>query len=115
MTTYKRGDVVLVDFGFSDSTGSKKRPAYVLSGRAFQRHRRQAILGVITSRLDARFPGDWVIKDWESAGLHHPSRATAVLRTVSISLIEKLIGRLSDADLDGLLGELKPVLGFQHG
>ena len=115
MTTYKRGDVVLVDFGFANGTGSKKRPAYVLSSRAFQRHRRQVTLGVITSRLDARFPGDWIIKDWEAAGLHHPSRAPAVLRTVSISLIEKPIGRLLDTDLDGLLVELRPVLGFQRG
>ena len=35
MTAYKRGDVVLVPFPFSNQTDAKKRPAVIISSDAY--------------------------------------------------------------------------------
>lgn len=108
----RRGDVVLAEYEYSDGTGRKRRPAYVISTDRFNQDRQKVILGVITSRTDVCFAGDWVLKDWKQAGLHHPSRATSVLRTVDTPLVERKLGRLSAEDMSGVEGELRGVLGF---
>ena len=110
--TYDRGDVVLVEFRYTDNAGSKRRPAYILSNCAFHAERRMAIIGVITSKLGRSFSGDWVIQDWEAAGLRIPSRATVILRTVNLGLIEQTIGQLSSTDLKGLLAGIRHALNL---
>lgn len=35
MTTYKQGDIILIEFLFSDGSGSKKRPAMILSNKKY--------------------------------------------------------------------------------
>jgi len=112
MTSFKRGDVVLVDYEYSDGTGRKRRPAYIISTDSFNRSRHKVIVGVITSRVDVCFAGDWILKDWKSAGLHHPSRATSVIRTADFPLVERKLGRLSEEDLRSVEAELRAVLGF---
>ncbi len=110
--SYRRGDIVLTEYEYSDGTGSKRRPAYVISTDHYNENRRRVVLGMITSRIDVHFTGDWILKDWEAAGLNYPSRATSVLRTVSLSFVERKLGRLSQDDLRSLERELKQVLGF---
>lgn len=45
----KRGDVVLVDFPYSDQTGSKLRPALVVQADALNQKLDDTILALITS------------------------------------------------------------------
>lgn len=44
-----RGDVVIVDFPFSDQTGSKLRPALVVQADALNQRLADTILALITS------------------------------------------------------------------
>ncbi len=51
MTTYSRGDIVLVGFVFSEENGRKLRPALVVSSARYHRDRRDVIvakLGVMS-------------------------------------------------------------------
>ena len=48
-TTYKRGDIVLVPFPFTDLSSSKRRPALVISPTAF--NDQDVVLVAITSQL----------------------------------------------------------------
>ena len=48
------GDVVLVPFPYTDQTGSKRRPAVVISRRAYNLARPDAVLMSITSQYRTR-------------------------------------------------------------
>jgi mRNA interferase MazF len=49
-TRYRRGDIVLVSFPFTDLTSSKRRPALVISPNAFNDHGEDLVLVAITSQ-----------------------------------------------------------------
>ena len=50
-TPYKRGDIVLVPFPFTDLTSSKKRPALVISPDSFNSQQQDLVVVAITSQL----------------------------------------------------------------
>jgi len=54
MTGYRRGDVVLVGFVYSDESGKKLRPAVIISSLAYHRGRREVIVAAITSNVSRR-------------------------------------------------------------
>jgi mRNA interferase MazF len=61
MPSYSRNDVVLVRYPFSDLSGSKVRPAVIVSTQ----HRSQDLFIVpLTSRTDALLDGEFVLGDW---------------------------------------------------
>jgi hypothetical protein len=74
MTGYKRGDVVLVRFVFSDETGERQRPAVIVSSDAYHKGRQEAIIAAITSRTDRILVGDHLISDWQEARAAFPLR-----------------------------------------
>ena len=66
MTTYSRGDVVLVPFPFAELTGMKRRPALVVSSDEYNRHNRVVVIAQITSKIEGRARvGDQRIIEWE--------------------------------------------------
>ena len=52
-TRYKRGDIVLVPFPFTDLSSSKRRPALVTSPDAFNDQMQDLVAAAITSQLAA--------------------------------------------------------------
>jgi mRNA interferase MazF len=50
-TRYKRGDIVLVPFPFTDLSSSKRRPALVISADAFNDRMEDVVVAAITSQL----------------------------------------------------------------
>ena len=110
----KRGTVVLTPFPFSDLSGSKVRPAVVVSRRNLPG--RDVILAFVTGQPSARtLPADVVIEET------HPDFGTTGLKRRSIVKLDKLvtvqaslllgeIGRLSPALLHDLDGKLRHAL-----
>ncbi len=49
-TRYKRGDIVLVSFPFTDLSSSKRRPALVVSPDSFNQTLQDIVLAAITSQ-----------------------------------------------------------------
>jgi mRNA interferase MazF len=49
-TRYRRGDIVLVSFPFTDLTSSKRRPALVVSPDSFNQAMQDVVLAAITSQ-----------------------------------------------------------------
>src|SRR3972149_6786629 len=92
MTGYKRGDVVLVRFIFSDETGERQRTAVIVSSHAYHQSRQEAIIAAITSRTDRILGGAPLISDWQAAGLLFPSVATGIVRTIQQGMIAKKLG-----------------------
>jgi mRNA interferase MazF len=106
MTGYKRGDVVLVRFIFSDETGERQRPAVILSSDAYHKSRQEAIIAAITSRTDRILVGDHLINDWEGAGLLFPSVATGIIRTIKQGMIARKLGTMPLPDMKKIEGNL---------
>ena len=107
-----RGDVVLVGFVFSDESGRKVRPALVISAPGYQRARGEVIVAAITSNVQRRSFADHLLADWKAAGLLFPSVATASVRTVKGTMIDRKLGSLTGADLQAVERQLRRALGF---
>jgi mRNA interferase MazF len=113
MTGYKRGDVVLVRFVFSDETGERQRPAVILSSDAYHKSRQEAIIAAITSRTDRILAGDHLINDWKGAGLLFPSVATGIIRTIKQGMIAKKLGTMPLPDMKRIESHLREALGLK--
>lgn len=112
MTGYKRGDVVLIGFVFSDESGRKLRPALVVSSPAYHRGRREVVVAAITSNVRRRLFGDHLIVEWKAAGLLFPSVATGVLRTITGTMIERTLGTMPRSDMDAVDQQLRRALAL---
>jgi mRNA interferase MazF len=101
-------EVVVVPFPFTDSTLSVKRPAAVLSRRAFNAEG-HTVMAMITDARNPPWPLDIRI-DHQSAGLKMPSVVRMKFFTLDNRLVIREIGRLSPVDRQKLLESLRQVL-----
>jgi mRNA interferase MazF len=115
MTDYNRGDVVLVNFTFTDGTGMRRRPAMIISSHACHQGRKEAIIAAITSNVDRILVGDHLIKDWQKAGLLYPSVATGIIRTIRQGMIARKLGAMPSLDMEAINDQLRSALGLQSG
>jgi len=113
MTGYKRGDVVLVGFVFSDETGEKQRPALIVSSDTYQVSRQESIIAAITSNVGRILPGDHLIADWQGAGLFFPSAATGIIRTIKQGMIVKKLGTMPQYDMRAVESNLRKILDLK--
>ena len=109
MANYSHGEVILVRFPFSDLTGSKVRPAVVVSAA----HSSQDVIVVpLTSRSSGLLVGEFVLQDWQQAGLNVPSAVKRGLFTLESSLIVRSVGQLLEVDSQALEQSLRDWLGL---
>jgi len=101
---------VLVPMDFTDRSGSKVRPAVVVSGDEYNRGPDVLIASVTGNRSAIPHPGDRRIERWEAAGLLKPSLAQTKLATVEARIIRRKLGRLAGEDLQALSAGLKDAL-----
>jgi mRNA interferase MazF len=97
----KRGDVVLVDFPYSDQTGSKLRPALVVQADALNQKLDDTILALITSsrRRMVGSPTQLVIKVATNEGRSSGLRMDSVVQCENLvtreqRLLKKKLGDL---------------------
>lgn len=111
-TVYDRGQIALVRFVFADEQGVKRRPVLVLSTSAYQGGRAEVIVAALTSNVARLLPGDYLVEQWQAAGLPKPSVVTAILRTIKTPMIERTLGVLDTRDLQAFSKRLRPLLGL---
>ena len=110
MANYLKNDVVLVRYPFSDLSGSKVRPAVVVSAP----HPSQDSLVVpLTSRTNSLLSGEFTLANWSEAGLNVPSALKRGIYTVHGPLIARRVGQLSPADAQRLEQSLREWLGLR--
>lgn len=110
LTTF---DVVVVPFPFTDRTSTKRRPALVLSSQAFNQASRHAVLAMITSAEQSKWPGDCALTDLAAAGLTAACVARMKLFTLDERLIIRACGHLATVDQKRLRSAWKGLLGLQ--
>lgn len=97
MASLRPGATIVVDF--PGVTGTKRRPAVVLSSDVYHTTRPDMIIGLITSQTaGASTPSDHALKDWAQAGLRVPSAFRSFLVTLPQAAHQGIIGQLSDSD-----------------
>jgi mRNA interferase MazF len=101
MTVCEVGDVVTVEFPYSDLQGRKRRPGLVLAVDDSD-----VLLARITTRAP-RDPQDVRLESWSAAGLPKPSTVRLPkLVTVDKRLILRRVGRLDPGDRAAILKAL---------
>ena len=111
MPTFKRHEVVVVPFPFTDRRAAKRRPALILS-EPTSLALDKSILAMITSSSHQPWPLDVTIEDLEAAGLNAPSIVRMKLFTLDNSLILKTIGKLSERDAEEVSFNLSQAFGL---
>lgn len=102
-------DMVVVPFLFSEKPGGKRRPALVLSARAFN-GAGHTVLAMVTSKGHNPWPGDTDIADIAAASLKVPCLVRMKLFTLDNRLILKRIGTLAATDSKAISGALRVML-----
>jgi mRNA interferase MazF len=106
--TFNPGDVVTVDF--PGVTGVKRRPAVVLSSTIYHTNRPDVIVGLITTQTTALGVTDYVLQDWQAAGLRVASIFRSFIVTLPPSANLVRIGHLSERDWQGVRACVKVAL-----
>ena len=115
-TTYRRGQVLVVNVPFTGQTGSKPRPALVVSVEAFHRKLLDVIVCPISSQpryFRKPGPGDHPLKHWKAVGLRHASTARiSNILAVEKRLIKRVLGTLHAEDLARVEHGLREAFGL---
>jgi len=106
------GDVVWIDFPGVVQT--KRRPAVVLSSSTYHASRPDIIVGLVTSQTSkSNAPTDFLIQDWQSAGLRVPSAFRAFIVTLPRSSVVSTMGTLTPPDLNEVATRVKLAMGLK--
>lgn len=101
-TTYRQGQVVVVEVPFSSHSGVKPRPALIVSTEEFHRGLPDVMACPISSQPRYyRRPGqgDCPVREWRAVGLRHPSTVrVSKMLSVDKRIIRRVLGRLSRQD-----------------
>ena len=107
MPSYSKNEVILVRYPFSDASSVKVRPAVVVSAAHTSR---DLFIIPLTSRITSLLKGEFVLIDWEVAGLNVESAVKRGLYTIHDRLVIKSIGKLCPADSEQLKRALQEWL-----
>lgn len=106
--TFNPGAIVTVDF--PGVTGTKRRPAVVLSSPTYHAIRPDVIIGLITSQITGLGVTDYALQDWQTAGLKVASVFRSFIVTLPPSANLVCIGQLSEWDWQGVRNCVKVAL-----
>jgi mRNA interferase MazF len=103
------GDVVIVPH--QGIQQSKVRPFVVVSSDVYHATRPDIVLGLLTSQLPAtRGPTDYILQDWQAAGLRFPTLFRSFFMTVPVVAVQPPIGQLSARDWAEVQARLRVAL-----
>ena len=116
----RRGAIVIVDFPYSDHTGSKVRPALVVQSNVLHQRIDDTILALITSSSQRKVgvPTQYFIDISTVERQQTNLRLDSIVQcenliTYDQRLILRVIGSLSDAAMKKIDACLKAALGIQ--
>jgi mRNA interferase MazF len=107
MTAYRKWDIILVPFPFTDLTAVKKRPALVVSPDVYNRSGPDLVIAFITSSTNVSpRPGDHRIQFWKESGLPKASLLRMKFATIDQDIVLKKIGHLHQPEQKSVRGVL---------
>jgi mRNA-degrading endonuclease toxin of MazEF toxin-antitoxin module len=112
MTSFRRGDIVLVKFVFADEKGARQRPGLIVSADRYHQGRREAVLAAITSNVGRMLVGDYKIKAWRESGLLYPSIVTGIVRTIRQEMVVNRVGGFPASEMHFVEEKLREILAL---
>ena len=107
-THYRRGDIVLVPFPFTDLSSSKRRPALIISPDAFNDQMQDVVLAAITSHPSSEHAVTMEPRDCIDGTLPKASVVKLTkLFTIHSTLVIKKLCALGEERLTAVLIELR--------
>lgn len=117
--TVQRGDVVLLNFPFSDGSGAKVRPALVIQRNTDNRRLNSTVVALISSKtnLVGKEPGHILIDVSEDAGRESGLWMNSVVNvhslfTLHMKEIRETLGQLPDTLMSAVDYQLRISLGL---
>ncbi|WP_330205345.1 type II toxin-antitoxin system PemK/MazF family toxin [Cyanobacterium sp. Dongsha4] len=107
--SYSKNDVILVNYPFSDLSSTKVRPAIIINAPSTSK---DYFIVPLSSRTENLLTGEFILQDWQKAGLNVKSIVKRGIFTIENTLIIKKIGTLTIEDSNKLEESLKLWLGF---
>ena len=105
-TNYKKWEIILVPFPFTNLISSKKRPALIVSPDEYN-NEMDVVIAFITSKMDLQYRfGDYKIKNWQESNLPKPSMIRMKFATIDKSIILKKLGKLKKEDIINFKNQL---------
>ena len=109
---FEFGDVVLVPFPFTSQATSKKRPAIVVSSRAYNAAKPDLVVMAVTSQFrPSPSLGEVWVGQWNAAGLLKPSAIKPVFATLERRLVLRRLGTLDHGDQAALRKAITEIIG----
>ncbi len=106
MPSFKFGEVILVDFPYSDQNREKRRPGLVLSQDKYG----DLLVARISSRIP-EFVTDVRLEDWKLAGLNIPSTVRLLkMTTFHEALVLRSLGKVSERDWQSVIRTMRKFL-----
>lgn len=99
MPSFSKNEIVLVRYPFSDLTNSKVRPAVVVNA---SHNSKDLFIVALTSQTKSLMAGEFILTDWQSAGLNVETAVKRGVFTIHEKLVLKTVGTLTQADAENL-------------
>jgi mRNA-degrading endonuclease toxin of MazEF toxin-antitoxin module len=112
MTSFSRGDIVLVKFVFCGRKRRQTTAGLIFSTDRYHQGRRETILAAITSNVGRLLAGDYKIRAWRESGLLYPSIVTGIVRTIKHDMIAAKMGELPASELHSVENKLREILAL---
>ncbi len=110
---YAPGTVVWKDYQFLDHTGSKIRPMVIVSQSQITQTSNIVISLYITSQIvKATCDTDWILYDWQSAGLSRQSAVRCRFQTDPVRNVLSVAKRLTPYDFAEVQRSLRKAFGL---
>jgi mRNA interferase MazF len=110
---FKRGDIILVPFPFTDLSSAKQRPALVVSSDALNAASHDVLVAAITSQIPANLAAEDFLSppgDLTACGLPKPSMVrVAKLAALHRQLVIRRIGTMPDPALGRILAQIRQL------
>lgn len=97
IVNYSKGDVVLLPYPFTDLSAQKVRPAIIVGST--KKKQTDVFIVPLTSRTDNLREGEFVLKDWQKAGLNVATAVKKGCILINTELVLCKVGVLDRKDL----------------
>jgi mRNA interferase MazF len=110
MPSFSKNEIVLVRYPFSDLTNFKVRPAVVVNS---QHVSKDLFIVALTSKTQSLITGEFVLSEWQNAGLNVATALKRGVFTIHEKLVLKTVGALGTTDAENLEKSLRGWFDLQ--